>query len=80
MTLKPTSPTKPAQLVDAVVERYVTWREQNIAVDTAYANWTRAPTSDRQTTFAAYLAALDREEHAAAAYERILEQAGAALR
>lgn len=57
------------------MENYVIWRERNLAVQTAYANWTRAAGPDREDTFAAYLAALDREEHAAAAYERILAQA-----
>jgi hypothetical protein len=81
MSRQRSSQTGPsAQLVDAVMESYVSWREQNMAVETAYANWTRAAASERQDTFAAYLAALDREEHAAAAYERILAQASATHR
>jgi hypothetical protein len=81
MSPKRTSTTKPVtQLVDAVMECYLTWREQNISVDTAYTNWTRAPAADRESTFAVYLDALDREEQAAAAYERLLAQTSAALR
>jgi hypothetical protein len=66
------------QLVDAVMDRYVAWREESVAVDAAYANWRCAPSGDRALLFAAYCAALDREERAADDYERMIDQAAAA--
>ena len=64
-------------LVDAVMDGYVTWREQSMAVTMTYAHWKCAPRDDRTTAFDAYLAALDCEEEAASAYRRLLEQAAA---
>jgi hypothetical protein len=66
------------QLVDAVMDRYVAWREESVAVDTAYANERRAPSGDCALLFAAYLAALDREERAADDYQRMIDQTAAA--
>lgn len=57
---------------------YVTWREASVAVDTAYANWRAAPLVDRTLLFAAYQAALDREERAAGDYQQMINQAAAA--
>jgi hypothetical protein len=74
------SPKRPPspQLVDAVMDRYVAWREESVAVDAAYASWRRAPSGDRALLFAAYQAALDREERAASDYQRMIDQAAAA--
>jgi hypothetical protein len=62
-------------LIDAMMERYVSWREECATVENAYRNWLRARREDRSAAFAAYSAALDREEYAAAAYRRLVEDA-----
>jgi hypothetical protein len=51
--------------VDAFVESYVDWREECRALEAAYARWERAERPGRDLAFAAYRAALDREEKAA---------------
>jgi hypothetical protein len=56
--------------VDAFVERYVDWREQCEALDSAYRGWVQATWWTRDTAFETYRAALDREAKAADAYER----------
>jgi hypothetical protein len=58
--------------VDAVANGYVTWREESAAAAAAYDTWTRTTPPDNAKAFAEYLAALDREEHAAAEYQRLL--------
>ena len=60
-------------LIDEAVERYVEWREECATVYDAYANWTSAPTEESDLPFAAYSAALDREQSAATVYGRALE-------
>ena len=55
--------------------RYVAWREETGTVETAYRNWLRAERQERDLAFAAYCAALDREEYAAAEYERLITAA-----
>ena len=64
------------QLVDAVIDGYVTWREQTLALDGAYGRWKHASRPDRTAAFDEYVFALDREEEAASAYRRLVEQAG----
>lgn len=61
-------------LVDAMIECYVSWREECVAVALAYENWGRAQRRDKTLAFSAYLASLDREEQAAASYRRFVEQ------
>jgi hypothetical protein len=63
--------------VDAVIDAYVTWREKSAAVDATYENWGRAPREERATAYHSYLAALDREERAAASYRRSIDEAAA---
>jgi hypothetical protein len=77
MSLKRSSPYEAArtELIDAVMDAYVTWREESVAVAASYQRWNRAPRDARGTAFEAYVAALDREEHAASAYRRLIEQA-----
>jgi hypothetical protein len=55
------------------MESYVNWRAQSRLVAESYRAWRRAGTSERQSEFARYLAALDREELAAGDYRRTLE-------
>lgn len=62
-------------LIDAVLDGYIAWREENAAVELAYRKWLGAERQERTLAFAAYSAALDREEHAAAEYQRLIERA-----
>jgi hypothetical protein len=56
------------------MDLYVIWREQCVAVETAYRAWSRAPARERGRAFEDYAAALDREELAADEYWRLLEE------
>jgi hypothetical protein len=71
-----TSEAPPSHVIDAVIERYVAWREESVAVNAAYGFWSRAAQRDRAQAFGVYLAALDREELAAAEYRSVVEQVG----
>jgi hypothetical protein len=51
--------------VDVFVESYVEWREECQSLEIAYARWARSKRAGRNLAFAAYRAALDREEKAA---------------
>jgi hypothetical protein len=55
-------------LVDEVLASYVEWREELDASDEAYRGWREAPSSEEPWRFAAYIAALDREQAAADSY------------
>ena len=59
-------------LIDAVMDGYVAWREESAAVETAYGRWLRADPVEGELAFAAYFAALDREERAADTYKRLI--------
>jgi hypothetical protein len=61
------------QLSDAV-EGYETWREESGAVVESYRSWNRADRDERWLAYAAYVAALDREERAASVYRHLVEQ------
>jgi hypothetical protein len=61
-----------AELIDEMVDRYVDWREQCIAVAETYERWSNGSIADRKFAFEAYKAALDLEEHASLIYaERV---------
>ena len=62
-------------IIDALMDGYVGWREECAAVEEAYRDWLAAGRENRSSAFAAYSAALDREEHAAARYRRLVEDA-----
>jgi hypothetical protein len=66
-----------SKLIDAVMDGYVTWREESMAVHAAYRAWRGAPSAWREIAFDDYCAALDREERAASEYERLLIDAQA---
>jgi hypothetical protein len=51
--------------LDALVERYVVWREESRTVRLAYERWCGAERPTRSLAYAAYRAALEREERAA---------------
>ena len=55
-------------LVDDVLASYVEWREALDHADEAYRTWLEAPAAEEPWRFAAYAAALDREEAAADSY------------
>jgi hypothetical protein len=56
------------ELIDHLMEMYVEWREECIGLRTAYERWLSVPVGERDRAFAAYRAALDREEQASAVY------------
>ena len=60
--------------VDALLERYVYWREECIEVRETYRRWLDCARGLRRLAYAGYLAALDREEQAARAYADQIEQ------
>lgn len=55
-------------LVDRLIELYCDWRTACAEVRAAYERFCRACGSDRRLAFAAYAAALDREESACEDY------------
>jgi hypothetical protein len=55
-------------LVDEAMDRYVDWREESASVEEAYARHATACRGQGTVAFAAYRAALDREECAAGHY------------
>ena len=67
-----------SELIDAVMDGYVNWREESAAVEAAYHTWRGASRDQRTLAFDDYFAALDREEQAASEYRRLVESAEAA--
>jgi hypothetical protein len=45
-------------------DAYADWVEESVGVQEAYESWSTAASGDASIAFAAYRAALDREEHA----------------
>jgi hypothetical protein len=72
-----TADTSP-ELTDQLLGSYCDWRIQCLNVRAAYEHFTVAPADDRALAFAAYQAALDREESAADAYAEQVRQVGRA--
>ena len=73
--------TRPPASIDAVVDdlihTYVAWREECTRVESAYGRWHAARGAERRLAFAACLAALDGEDHAAAVYRTLVERTAA---
>ena len=67
-----------SDIIDAVMDGYVNWREESAAVEDGLSHWRRASPDQRTVAFEDYFAALDREEHAASEYRRLVELAEAA--
>ena len=63
-----------AELGDALIDLYVDWREECAAVHSTYECWRRAPKHDTAAAFAAYSAALDREERAGNVYAALVRR------
>jgi hypothetical protein len=61
-----------SRLRDEIIDLYLDWREQAAAVEDAYESWAGAPAGEEGRCFAAYTAALDREEAAARSYANVL--------
>jgi hypothetical protein len=70
----PTSQAPLTPLVDEMMNLYVSWLEECAAVTASYENWRTSEHQDNQLAFSAYLAALDREEHAASTYQGLVER------
>jgi hypothetical protein len=70
----------PSRLTDDFLESYLCWREESGAVRQAYVLWEDAARPDRAVAFAAYGAALDREETAARVLSECIERVRNRLR
>jgi hypothetical protein len=57
---------------------YLDWRADAATVWDAYPAWLDAPTCEKPATFSAYTAALEQEEHPAAAYAGVVQMKRAA--
>jgi hypothetical protein len=55
-------------LIDDLIDAYVDWREECEHVRESYDRWSRAFGANATRAFAAYTAALDREERASVRY------------
>jgi len=66
------------ELVGEAVDAYLDWRDECDAVSAASDLWCHAPAADARTAASAYLAALDREEHAANVYAHAITRIAAA--
>ena len=77
MQLKPSvrTPQDEAELVTARHAGLVRWRKESDRVEQAYRTWLAAPQAKRASAHSVYMAALDREETAARAYELSVEAA-----
>jgi hypothetical protein len=67
-------------LADEFIDSYVCWREACEDVSAAYRRWTNRQPRQRSLGFAAYLAALEREELAASVHSERAERLGAMAR
>jgi hypothetical protein len=61
-------------LLDTVMDSYLDWREETRTVQESYRQWQAAGREERGDAFDRYVRALDREEHAAHGYRRVVEQ------
>jgi hypothetical protein len=61
-------PDAKLDLIDSLLDNELAWRESVAAVGSAYRIWCAAPDCDRGLSFSCYVAALDQEEAAAAAF------------
>jgi hypothetical protein len=66
------------QYVDDMMDDYVSWREACATVAVSYQNWKCSDRGDQKLAFSVYVAALDREQQAATAYQRAVAQVATA--
>lgn len=64
----------PPGLIDDLMETYVEWREECLSLAQAYDRWSSVAPAERDLAFAAYRAALDREEQASAVYSDYVDR------
>jgi hypothetical protein len=69
------SPAVSAAMADALLERYLLWRQATAAVTLTYRAWTHGPMSTRELAYADYCDALDEEELSAADYQECVRRA-----
>jgi hypothetical protein len=62
------------RLIDEALARYFDWLAESESVNAAYGRWSRAARTEGALPFAAYAAALDREERAATVYRSVVDQ------
>jgi hypothetical protein len=62
-------------VIDDVMDAYVEWREESAEVEHAYRRWSVAKPPDGALAFAAYVAALDREDRASNSYAEVIRRA-----
>jgi hypothetical protein len=67
-------------LLDAAHDAYADWVEESSAVTRLYTRWREARPGERALAFAAYGAALEREERAAQVYADMVGMATALFR
>jgi hypothetical protein len=63
-------------LANAAVASYSEWRDECAAVRASYRQWVGARREEELPAFSDYRSALDREEHAAQRYARLMRRAG----
>lgn len=61
-------------LIDDAFDAYLEWRDESAEVWHAYNRWNGAPAREARRKFSAYRAALEREEHAARVYGRLVSR------
>jgi hypothetical protein len=59
-------------LIDDAFDAYLEWRDESAEVWHAYRRWNGAPAREARRKFWAYCAAIEREEHAARVYGRLV--------
>jgi hypothetical protein len=64
---------------NALIDEYVAWREAEADVRVAYERWDPSDLRARELVFTSYLAALEREEHAALRYAEQVDRLGGLL-
>ena len=67
---------RPRTLADAALAAYGEWRSECAAVRASYRRWVGAGGEEEPSGFSDYRSALDREEHAAGRYARLMRRAG----
>ena len=62
------------RLIDDAWDAYADWRQESMSVVDAYGRWASSPAADAGLAFAAYVAALDREEQAERSYANLIRR------
>ena len=63
-------------VADAAIAAYGEWRGECAAVRASYRQWVSARREEERSAFSDYRSALDREEHAAKRYARLMRRGG----